>query len=101
MHRQGKAGEPGGFRLTLVMPAWNEQETIRQAILEAETVLCGICTGYEIIVVDDGSTDSTADIVETVAATKQHVRLVRHPQRQGYGKALRTGFEAATLDLVA
>jgi 4-amino-4-deoxy-L-arabinose transferase-like glycosyltransferase len=83
------------------LPAWNEQETIRQAILEAETALCGVCTVYEIIVVDDGSTDGTADIVETLAATKQHVRLLRHSKRQGYGKALRTGFEAATLDLVA
>jgi dolichol-phosphate mannosyltransferase len=92
---------PGGFRLSLVLPAWNEQESIEQAVKEAVAALSAVASDYEIIVVDDGSGDHTAEIVKLQAATNPRVRLIRHPVNRGYGAALRTGFQAARFELVA
>jgi 4-amino-4-deoxy-L-arabinose transferase-like glycosyltransferase len=87
--------------LSLVLPAFNEEDGIRQAIAEADVALAAVCEDYEVLVVDDGSSDKTASVVESEAASRPHVRLVRHEKNQGYGAALRTGFTAARCDLVA
>jgi dolichol-phosphate mannosyltransferase len=87
--------------LSLVIPAFNEAAVIRQAIAEAEDVLAAGFANFEIIVVDDGSTDETAAIVEQELTAAPHTWLVRHAANRGYGAALRTGFEAARHDLVA
>src|ERR1700761_2917566 len=50
-------------RLSLVLPAFDEEAGIRQAIAEADCALDGLCDDYEILVVDDGSRDATAEIV--------------------------------------
>ena len=55
---------------------------------------------YEVIVVNDGSRDRTREIVEGLNATNTRIRCVNHPVNKGYGEALRTGFTAATKDLV-
>jgi 4-amino-4-deoxy-L-arabinose transferase-like glycosyltransferase len=86
--------------LSLIMPALNECEGIARSIAEADFALQHIASDYEIIVVDDGSTDGTRDIVQAIAKTNAAVRLVRHPVNQGYGAALRTGFSTATKSLV-
>src|SRR5262245_29470039 len=91
----------GGHRLSLVIPACNEQETIRQAIREAVAALSPRMREFEVIVVDDGSSDDTAEVVRAEAATNPSVRLLQHPRKLGYGAAPRSGFQAATMDLVA
>jgi 4-amino-4-deoxy-L-arabinose transferase-like glycosyltransferase len=96
----GRAGDRD-FRLSLVIPAWNEQDTIAQAIREADAALAAVTADYEILVVDDGSSDGTAAVVRAEAEANPHVRLLQHSHNQGYGAALRTGFGAAALDLVA
>jgi dolichol-phosphate mannosyltransferase len=83
------------------LPAWNERETIEQAIREAVAALADVVNDYEIIVVDDGSGDGTAEVVAGLAEANPRVRLVRHEDNRGYGAALCTGFAAARLDLVA
>jgi dolichol-phosphate mannosyltransferase len=88
-------------RLSLVIPAYNESMVIAQAVQEAEDSLTGRFADFEVLVVDDGSADDTAAIVEGLLHTAPHTRLVQHRQNQGYGRALRTGFEAARFDLVA
>jgi dolichol-phosphate mannosyltransferase len=92
---------PDDYHLSLVIPAFNEQETIRQAIREADDALAATAADYEIIVVDDGSTDRTADVARAEAASNPRVRLIRHLANRGYGAALRTGFQAAGKELVA
>ncbi len=87
--------------ISLVLPAWNEAEAIGRAVADADVALSAITGDYEIIVVDDGSTDGTADIVSRMAKDNPAVRLVRHERNQGYGAALRSGFAAARCDLVA
>jgi dolichol-phosphate mannosyltransferase len=101
----GNWGHPGtsgplDYQFSLVIPAFNEQETIGQALREAGSALSALVHRYEIIVVDDGSDDGTAAIVEKARRRNPHVRLVRHESNFGYGAALRTGFQVAHYDLV-
>lgn len=88
-------------RLSLVIPAFNEAAVIRQAVAEAEAALARVFDRFEILVIDDGSTDDTAKEVERVRPTAPNTRLIRHGVNRGYGAALRTGFEAARFPLVA
>ena len=83
--------------LSLVIPAFNESAVMATAIMEAVRALAGRFEPWEIVVVDDGSTDGTADQVSLVAG----VRVIRHSPNRGYGAALRTGFEAARYDCIA
>src|SRR5262249_14319063 len=87
--------------LSLVLPAYNEEAGIREAIAEADDALARLADEYEILVVDDGSRDGTAAAVREEAARRPRVRLLRHETNRGYGAALRTGFGAARFDRVA
>lgn len=86
------------IRLSIVLPAHNEESNIELALTRARAVAERLCSDFEIIVVDDGSRDGTAEIVEAAAAKDPRIQLVRHEQNLGYGEALRTGFGAATLE---
>ena len=88
-------------RLSLVLPAWNEQAVIAQAVEEAVAALAHLTVEFEVIVVDDGSTDRTAEITASLAAEDRRVRLIQQPVNLGYGAALRAGFAVARYDLVA
>jgi dolichol-phosphate mannosyltransferase len=92
---------PDCRRLSLVIPAYNEAAGIRRAVAEADDALARVAPDYEILVVDDGSDDGTADAVTAEAADRPRVRLLRHAANRGYGAALRTGFEAARFERVA
>ncbi len=87
--------------ISLVMPAYNEAAVIVIAVTEAAAALTRDFADYELIIVDDGSCDDTADAVEELLPRFRRLRLVRHPVNRGYGAALRTGFEAARHGLVA
>jgi dolichol-phosphate mannosyltransferase len=87
--------------LSLVLPAYNEAAVIGRAVAEAEAALAQLFEDYEVLVVDDGSTDGTALLVSDILPRAPHTRLVRHAANRGYGAALRTGFEAARSPLVA
>lgn len=88
-------------RISLVIPAFNEAAVIARAVREADDALGRRFAGYEILVVDDGSTDATAAVARTAAAVRPNVRVITHGTNRGYGAALRTGFTAAAGDLVA
>jgi dolichol-phosphate mannosyltransferase len=92
---------PPRRRLSLVIPAYNEEAGIRHAVAEADEALARVAPEHEILVVDDGSTDGTAAAVAEEALVRPAVRLLRHPTNRGYGAALRTGFEAARFERVA
>jgi dolichol-phosphate mannosyltransferase len=79
----------------------NEAAVIAQAIAEAEVALGTLFESFEILIVDDGSTDGTASIVQSCLNAAPHTKLIRHAGNRGYGAALRTGFENATADLIA
>jgi dolichol-phosphate mannosyltransferase len=88
--------------ITIVLPAYNEEETIAQ-VLEAihQRLRLDGGEGFEVVVVDDGSTDATPRILAEVAPRYPDVRVIRHPVNQGLGVALKTGFQAALGRLVA
>lgn len=87
--------------VSLVIPAYNEEENIVDVVHEARKVMSDLAVRYEILVVDDGSDDTTAASVKREFGGNGPVRLLRHPQNIGYGAALRSGFSAARFDLVA
>ena len=87
-------------KLSLVLPAYNEAENIQAVVERASSVLPGVVNDYEIIVVDDGSRDGTAEIIDRLAAANPHVRAIHHDGNRGYGAALTSGFEAACGDSI-
>lgn len=87
--------------LSLVLPAHNEEPVIAQAIAEACDALGQLRVPHEIIVIDDGSRDNTAQVARTAAANLPQVRVISLAQNVGYAEALRSGFRAAQHELVA
>jgi dolichol-phosphate mannosyltransferase len=98
---EGRPPAPAGRRLSLVLPAHNEEAGVRRAVAEADDALARLAADYEILVVDDGSRDGTAAAAAAAAAGRPRVRLLRHEANRGYGAALRTGFAAARFELIA
>lgn len=98
--RRGREQSASGPAISLVIPAYNEQDTIAQAIREADEALAGLVNDYEILIVDDGSSDATVEIVVLETKQRPHVRLLQQPQNLGYGAALRRGFAEAAAPLV-
>lgn len=92
--------EGNGLRVSIVLPAYNEEANIEQAVSEATQVSERLFAEHEILVVDDGSSDRTAPIVRGLAERDGRVRLITHGRNRGYGEALRTGFLASRLDHV-
>jgi glycosyltransferase involved in cell wall biosynthesis len=85
--------------LSVVIPAYNEEDgitSIMERVLAVRPELAAVGVDLELVVVDDGSADRTAEIV----AACPGARLVRHPTNRGYGAALKTGFNAARGDLL-
>lgn len=81
--------------VSVVIPAYNEAAHVADQIREVETVLKRTGWQYEILVVDDGSTDETAN-----AAATTGVRVLRRATNRGYGAALKLGIEAAAFDWI-
>lgn len=87
--------------ISIVLPAFNESESLPVAIDRTMAVLPELTSEFEVIVVDDGSTDGTRDIALALLADRHpQLRVAVHPQNRGYGAALRTGFALARFDLV-
>jgi glycosyltransferase involved in cell wall biosynthesis len=82
------------MKISVVIPVFNERDTIAEIVARVRRALAS--RECEIIVVDDGSTDGTRDLLRGL----QEVRVIEHPQNQGKGAALRTGFAVATGDVV-
>jgi glycosyltransferase involved in cell wall biosynthesis len=84
------------LQLSIVLPAFNEGESISGVLRETIGVLNGSRLRYEIIVVDDGSKDRTSAEVRKIALeTSKRVKLIRHPYNKGNGAAIKTGVRAA------
>ena len=87
--------------LSMFFPAYNDGGTIASLVIRAVQAASQLTADFEVIVVNDGSTDATRDIADELARTYPQVRVVHHPRNRGYGGALRTGFATATKDLIA
>ena len=86
--------------ISAFFPCYNDAPTIGRLVRDADCQLREITDDYEIIVVNDGSRDNSAEVLRALQAEVPALRVVNHPVNRGYGGALRSGFAAATKDLV-
>ncbi len=86
--------------LSIFFPAYNDSGTIASLVITARATAQALTDDFEILVVNDGSADHTAEIVDELAHTYPEVRAIHHPKNRGYGGALRSGFAGATKDLI-
>jgi glycosyltransferase involved in cell wall biosynthesis len=84
------------MQISVVIPVYNEVSTIREIVARVQAV----DLEKEIIIVDDGSTDGTREQLQEIALSQENIKVFYHDRNQGKGAALRTGFEAATGDIV-
>jgi len=90
----------GPVSISVFFPCFNEEGNIRRVIQNALQTLEKINADYEIIIIDDGSTDQTPAIADEYAAQNPAIKVVHHHHHLGYGNALKSGFKAATKQLV-
>jgi len=88
------------MRLSVVIPARNEGENIGDTLDGLRVTLARAAIPYELLVVDDGSSDATVDVVQERAAVDPGVRVVRNPGPHGFGRAVRYGLDRFTGDAV-
>jgi glycosyltransferase involved in cell wall biosynthesis len=86
--------------ISVFFPAYNDEASIAGLVGEALALLPSLADDFEVIVVNDGSTDGTAAVLDELARADPRVRVIRHEVNRGYGAALRTGFASATNELV-
>jgi glycosyltransferase involved in cell wall biosynthesis len=92
-------------KLSIFFPMWNEEAYIERAVGSAKEecellVQRGVILDYELIVVDDASTDNTPAMADALAAADPHVKVVHHPVNRKLGGSMKTGFANATGDVV-
>ncbi len=78
--------------LSVFFPAYNEEKNIKNTVLKAKEVLEKIVDKWEIIIINDGSTDKTGEIADSLKKADSRIKIIIHSPNQGYGAALRTGF---------
>jgi glycosyltransferase involved in cell wall biosynthesis len=91
---------PSSISVSAFFPAYNDAGTIASMVVTADRTLRELTDDYEVIVVNDGSPDHTADVLADLQTRYPHLRVVTHKKNRGYGGALRTGFASAAKDLI-
>jgi len=93
-----KKNAPGS--ISVFFPCYNEQDNVAATAGKAVEVLERLGLDYEVIIVDDGSTDDTGRIADSLAGQNSRIRVIHHHRNLGYGAALQSGFKAAAKELV-
>jgi glycosyltransferase involved in cell wall biosynthesis len=98
----GSMPQPGGKAagLSVFFPAYNDSGTIASLVISAIRTAQRLTPDFEVIVVNDGSVDQTAEILDDLAAKYPEVRVIHHERNRGYGGALRTGISSATRERI-
>src|SRR5579862_3923587 len=86
--------------ISVVLPAFNEEENIEKQILDVANYLKTKFKTYEIIVVNNGSRDRTKQLIQKLQKRNKHIKLINLPVNRGYGAGLRAGFKQAKKELV-
>jgi glycosyltransferase involved in cell wall biosynthesis len=88
------------MEISILLPAYNEASRIERCITEVERAVSKLTGSYEVIVVEDGSTDGTPDIVAGLSKTDSHLSLLHSTVRLGKGNAIKKGLRSAVGDVV-
>ncbi len=86
--------------ISVFFPCYNEQENVGRTVEKALEVMEKLNADFEVIIVDDGSSDGTGQIADEIAGRDKRVKVVHHQHNLGYGAALQSGFKTATKELV-
>ncbi|MEK6407023.1 MAG: glycosyltransferase family 2 protein [Acidobacteriota bacterium] len=86
--------------ISVFFPAYNDAGTIASMVVLADRTLRKLTDDYEVIVVNDGSGDHTAQVLSEMESLYPRLRVIHHPANRGYGSALRTGFASASKELI-
>ncbi len=89
------------IKFTVVIPCYNEEQGIGPTVSEIERLFSSEEDSYELIVVNDGSTDGTKEVLEKLAADFSNLRIYEHEKNRGYGAALKTGIRKARSEVIA
>lgn len=79
--------------LSVFFPFWNEEKNVRNVVESALPIVKEIAKEWEILIIDDGSSDQTFEIGKQLAKENRNIRVITHAPNRGYGAALREGFE--------
>ena len=86
--------------ISLFFPVYNDEKTVRIVANRALELLEEVADNYEIIIVNDGSPDSSGDIADALAAEHEKISAIHHPQNMGYGAAMKTGIASSRFDII-
>ncbi|MEX2028589.1 MAG: glycosyltransferase family 2 protein [Candidatus Curtissbacteria bacterium] len=86
--------------ISVFFPCYNDEGSIAKMVDDATGVLKRISRDYEVIVVDDGSSDNSRKILTDLAKKNKKLKLVFHEKNRGYGGALKSGFKTASKELI-
>jgi glycosyltransferase involved in cell wall biosynthesis len=86
--------------ISVFFPCYNEQDNVGRTVEKAMNVLKELQMDFEVIIVNDGSSDRTGEIADELAGHDGRIKVVHHQKNLGYGAALQSGFAAATKELV-
>lgn len=89
-------GRNNNTSISFFMPAYNEEGNIERVVYKAFLELKRITADHEVIIVDDGSTDRTRDIVHRLQKKYKSLKLISHEKNKGYGVSLRTGINSGS-----
>lgn len=88
------------FSISTIVMAYNEAPNLVSVVEEINSILAGLGRQYEVVIIDDGSSDDTRMISENLSRKFSGVRVIRHSENRGLGGVYRTGFDQAQNDLV-
>lgn len=86
--------------ISAVVPVYNEEHNVGNAVNTLMGVLAEGFSDYEILIIESGSTDLTAEIADGLAASDPHIRVIHQINREGLGSAIRLGFANSTMDYI-
>jgi glycosyltransferase involved in cell wall biosynthesis len=87
--------------LSVFLPTYNEEESIKSVVLKTKNVLETVALKWEIIVVNDGSKDSTRQIVEKLEKTDPRIKIINHNKNRGYGASFKSGLYESRYEWVS
>jgi len=86
--------------LSIFFPFWNEEKNLENVVNKAIPVANRVAKKWEMILIDDGSSDKTLEIAKSLAVKDQRLSVIAHEKNRGYGAALKTGLRASKYDLI-